>query len=112
MALWVMWFLFAKVDVNEVSTNAQLSRDGSIIATFEPSVFAKLRPGQLAVVFVLQDEKTWQGEIAEVASRSANRLEPNTVRIYTPTNLPVIELDQVKVRVTTLSPLQYALRTR
>jgi len=106
------WLLFAQVDINETSSTAYIARDGSVIATFEPSIFAKLRPGQFTIMTVANSSRVWKGAVAEIANRSVNRLEPNTIRIYPTTDIPNIEIDQVKVRVATLSPLQYALRAR
>ena len=110
LILWTAWFIWAKVDVNETSTSVQLTRDGSITATFDPEVFKKIRMGQTVTVYATDNQQTWEGEIVEVSNRSSNRLEPNTVRIYPETTLQSVELDRVTVKTGTVSPLQYTLR--
>lgn len=110
LTLWTAWFIWAKVDVNEASTSVQLTRDGSITATFDPEVFKKIRTGQTVTIYATDNQQTWEGEIVEVSNRSANRLEPNTVRIYPEQTLQSVELDRVTVKTGTISPLQYALR--
>ena len=110
LILWTAWFIWAKVDVNETSTSVQLTRDGSITATFDPEVFKKIRMGQTVTVYATDNQQTWEGEIVEVSNRSSNRLEANTVRIYPETTLQSVELDRVTVKTGTVSPLQYTLR--
>ena len=110
LILWTAWFIWAKVDVNETSTSVQLTRDGSITATFDPEVFKKIRMGQIVTVYATDNQQTWEGEIVEVSNRSSNRLEANTVRIYPETTLQSVELDRVTVKTGTVSPLQYTLR--
>ncbi len=110
LILWTAWFIWAKVDVNEASTSVQLTRDGSITATFDPEVFKKIRTGQIVTVYATDNQQTWEGEIVEVSNRTTNRLEANTVRIYPETTLQSVELDRVTVKTGTVSPLQYTLR--
>lgn len=110
LILWTAWFIWAKVDVNEASTSVQLTRDGSITATFDPEVFKKIRTGQIVTVYATDNQQTWEGEIVEVSNRTTNRLEANTVRIYPETTLQSVELDRVTVKTGTISPLQYTLR--
>lgn len=110
LTLWTAWFIWAKVDVNEASISVQLTRDGSITATFDPEVFKNIRPGQAVVIYATDNTQTWQGEVVEVSNRSSNRLESNTVRIYPEQTLQSVELDRVTVKTGTISPLQYTLR--
>ncbi|MEI7470009.1 MAG: hypothetical protein WCL57_17500, partial [Chloroflexota bacterium] len=110
LILWTAWFIWAKVDVNETSTSVQLTRDGSITATFDPEVFKKIRTGQTVIVYSTDNQQTWEGEVVEVSNRDANRLEPNTVRIYPEKTLQSVELDRVTIKTGTISPLQYTLR--
>jgi len=114
LTVWGVWFVFARVPLYEITTQAQIAH-GEIIAKFTPEQITRLRAGQEATVNVQATTnapaQVFRAEVMEVANRAQNRMEPNTVRLAIVANEPLQEASQVQVQVEEVSPLLFVLRT-
>jgi len=114
LIVWGAWFVLARVTLQETSNQIVLDREGALIATFTAEQIARIRPGQDARVTILATpnapEKIVRAQVAEVANRSANRMMPNTVRLFILENTPIASARQVHIVIGELSPLMFVLR--
>ena len=112
LAAWGAWFVFARVSLYDTSTDVQIGRDGSIVAKFSADQLGQIRPGQEATVTGTAPNETYRAQVLEVANRSSNRMEPNTVRLHVYSPQPLKQApSEVKVQVEEISPLQLLART-
>lgn len=103
---WGAWFALARVPLYESSANTHLTRDGNVIAQFEPNAFARVRPGQNATVVDAVTGEARRAEVLDIANRAENRLEPNTVRLYVYGSKTLEQPPrQVQIQVADESPL-------
>lgn len=111
LAAWGAWLVFARMAVYDASSDVQLARDGSIIAKFTAEQLAQIRPGQDATVTSSAPNETIRAQVMEVANRSYNRMEPNTVRLHVYSPQPLKEApSEVKVQIEQISPLALLMR--
>ncbi|HZQ06092.1 MAG TPA: hypothetical protein VFD70_05890 [Anaerolineae bacterium] len=111
LGVWGSWFALARAPVYEVSAEAQVTRDGQVIARFADNAFARIRPGQTAVLIDSASGEPRRAEVMEIANRSQNRMEPNTVRLYVYGTNPMTQPPkQVQVQVAEESPLLALVR--
>jgi hypothetical protein len=114
---WGAWFVFARMTVQITSSTLTLDRDGAIIATFAPEQLAQIRAGQDATITINATSnapdasRVVRAQVAQVANRSANRMEPNTVRFFVLENTPIALARQANIVVEEVSPLMFVLRT-
>jgi hypothetical protein len=115
LAAWGAWFVFARITIQETSTALSLDRDGGVIAFFTPSQLGRIQVGQSASVIIAATSgspaQILRAEVAQVANRSANRMEPNTVRLYVYATPPATAPAQVQINVQEISPLTFVLRS-
>ncbi|MBN1994409.1 MAG: hypothetical protein JW953_17050 [Anaerolineae bacterium] len=117
LAAWGVWFVFARVSLYETTTEAQIA-PGEVVATFTPEQIRRIHAGQEAIVNIqtttTAPAQSFRGEVMEVANRTQNRMEANTVRlaVVAASELPQ-EASQVEVQVQVeqISPLLFVLRT-
>jgi hypothetical protein len=110
LVAWGAWFAVARAPLYESSATLELTREGEILARFDDKPFSQIRPGQTAVVMDANGE-TRRAEVMEIANRSQNRLEPNTVRLYLYGADPSsASPKQVQIQVGQESPLLALLR--
>lgn len=109
---WGGWMTFSRIPVYDSSTDIRLGRDGSITAKFSADQFAEIRAGQDATVIGTAPEEIYRAQVMEVANRSSNRMEPNTVRLHVYASPPLKETPrEVKIQVGQISPLTLLART-
>lgn len=110
-AAWGAWFALARVPLYESATAAELTRDGNVIARFEPNAFARVRPGQNATVIDGVTGEARRAEVLEIANRAENRMELNTVRLYVNGGRTLEQPPrQVQIQVADESPLLSLLK--
>src|SRR5262245_40783331 len=71
-AMWGIWFALARVPQYETSAEAEVTRDGNVIARFAPNAFRRIRPGQAAVVIDPLSGEPRRAEVLELANSSQN----------------------------------------
>ncbi len=109
---WAAWLVSAKVAVYETTSDLQLLRDNFVVAKFTPDEFARIRLGQPATATSSETNATFRAQVMEVANRSSNRMEPNTVRLYVYSNPPLKQApSEVRIQVAELSPLAFILQS-
>jgi hypothetical protein len=109
-ALWGVWFAAARVPLYESSADAQLARDGNVIARFEPDALARIRPGQDAIVIDPVSGEPRRAEVMELANPNQNRMEPNTARLFVYGSDLQQPPKQIQIQVGEESPLVSLLR--
>ncbi len=111
---WGAWFVMARITVQETSTHLTVDQDGAVSATFTPAQIARIQVGQAATVELAATNdapaQILRAQVAQVANRSANRMEPNTVRFFILDHPPIATARQVSVVVAELSPLTFVLQ--
>jgi hypothetical protein len=110
LAIWGAWFALARAPVYMTGTDAQLDREGQVIAHFTDATLPQIRPGQEAVVLESTSGEPRRAQVMEIANRAENRMEPNTVRLFVFGSPLAQPPKQIQVQVAEESPLVSLLR--
>jgi hypothetical protein len=116
IAAWLVWLTFAPVTLYETSQDYQLQRDGSLVVRFPAQAMARFRPGQMANLALPnganQPAKNLAAMVADIPSRTQNRLEPDTIKVTLLVGgLPKDAASgEIKVEVERVSPLMLITR--
>lgn len=110
LAVWGAWFALARAPVYASGSDPLLTRDGQVTARFADDTFARIRPGQGAVVLDAASAEPRRAQVMEIANRAENRMEPNTVRLFVFGSELSQPPKQVQVQVAEESPLVSLLR--
>jgi hypothetical protein len=111
LAGWGLWFALARTPLYATSIGARLNGDGQVTATFDGSHIGRIRRGQEAVVLDGVSGSALRAQVMEVADPYQNRLDPNSVRLFVYSTIPLEQSpSQVRVRVGDESPLITLLR--
>jgi hypothetical protein len=108
--IWGVWFAVTRVPLYESSSDAELARDGDVIAHFEPNALARIRPGQDAVVIDPVNGEPRRAEVMELGNPNQNRMEPNAARLFVYGSALQQPPKHIQIQVGEESPLISLLR--
>jgi hypothetical protein len=110
---WILWFFFANIHLYATSQTAQLTREGTIRATFPAASVARIRLGQSAFFYFADQDggvNMMRATVAHIDSdRNEVQLLPHVDAISYP-HLQVGEKGQVEVVVEECSPASLVIQ--
>jgi hypothetical protein len=114
LVLWGAWFVLARVPITVICTQAQLGREGALVAHCPPGQAARLTQGDPTLVIITSggSRQVIEAVILRVSDLYTRDLAPDTVEVYPfiKEPLPAGAAAEVHVEVATVSPLQLVLR--